>query len=378
MKVRRFSLFFILILFAISGFCEEKFFDIYTDKSSPKNHFTPSGWVGDDGDLILNDECKENPFSGATCIKIVYTARKSKNKGWAGIYWQNPPNNWGQKKGGFDLSGFNKLTFWARGEKGGEVINKIKIGGIKGVYPDSVKVEVGPIQLSNEWKEYTINLAGKDLSYISGGFCIIFTANQNPQGATIYLDDIRYTYESGLKPEVKKITFPFYIYADVKSLDNHYIPSGYMGDWGDLKVDESCKEDSYSGETCIKIVYTGKCSKRARWAGIYWQNPMNNWGTKDGGYDLTGATKLTFWARGEKGGERIEEFKVGGIMGKYSDSDSVSIGPVILTKEWKKYTIDLRGKDLSYIIGGFCFVLNVDNNPQGCTFYLDEIKFEKD
>jgi len=378
--VKRLSYFLILIvsLYLLPAFCQEKSFDIYTDKTSPKNHYAPSGWMGDYGDLELNDECKVDPFEGTTCIKIVYSAKKSQGKGWAGIYWQNPPNNWGERKGGYDLTGFNKLVFWAKGEKGTEIINKVKIGGIKGAYPDSTEVEIGPIQLTKEWKEYSINLVGKDLSYISGGFCIIFTADQNPEGCTIYLDNIKYVYEPGLEPEAKKVTFPFYIYADAKSLDNHYIPSGYMGDWGDLKVDQSCTENPYSGQTCIKITYTGKCSQGARWAGIYWQNPANNWGTADGGYDLTGATRLTFWARGQKGGERIEEFKVGGIMGEYSDSDSASIGPVILTKEWRKYTIDLRGKDLSYIIGGFCFSLNVDNNPQGCTFYLDEIKFEKD
>jgi hypothetical protein len=96
----------------------------------------------------------------------------------------------------------------------------------------------------------------------------------------------------------------------------------------------------------------------------------------DKGFDLSKATKLTFWARGAKGGERIEEFKVGGIMGEYSDSDSTSISPVILTPEWTQYTIDLKGKDLSYIIGGFCWATNVDVNPTGATFYLDEIKYE--
>jgi hypothetical protein len=70
------------------------------------------------------------------------------------------------------------------------------------------------------------------------------------------------------------------------------------------------------------------------------------------------------------------EFKVGGIMGEYSDSDMASIGPVILTKEWKQYTIDLRGKDMSYIIGGFCWATNIDVNPEGAVFYLDEIRYE--
>ena len=49
---------------------------------------------------------------------------------------------------------------------------------------------------------------------------------------------------------------------------------------------------------------------------------------------------------------------------------------MVLTQEWKQYTIDLRGKDLSYMIGGFCWATNADVNPEGATFYLDEIKYE--
>ena len=359
----------------------EKRFEIYTDKASSHNHYASSGWMGDYGDLTLDDQNMENPHSGSTCIKITYSAQKKQNKGWAGIYWQNPPNNWGQKKGGYDLTGYNELVFWARGAKGGEVINKVKVGGIgigaEVAYPDSDEKESGPIQLTDKWQKYTINLAGKDLSYLSGGFAVIFTADNNEEGATIYLDDIYFSFDSELKPESKTVSFPFYVYADASSLDNHFIPSGWMGDYGDIKIDQHWQDNPYSGRTCIKITYTAKGSKGARWAGIYWQNPANNWGTRDGGFDLTGAAKLTFWARGEKGGERIEEFKMGGIMGEYSDSDSASIGPVVLTKEWKQYTIDLRGRDLSYIIGGFCWATNADVNPDGATFYLDDIKYEK-
>jgi hypothetical protein len=203
------------------------------------------------------------------------------------------------------------------------------------------------------------------------------TSDLNPNGATFYIDDIKFEADPMLKPEGKKQqAMPFYIYADRSSVANHFIPSGYMGDYGDLKYDGTCKEDAYLGDTCIKIIYSGQASQGARWAGIFWQNPANNWGSVDAGYDLSQATKLTFWARGAKGGERIEEFKVGGLMGEYSDSDSATIGPVILNKEWTQYTIDLKGKDMSNIIGGFAWSANVDSNPEGATFYLDEIKFE--
>ena len=168
----------------------------------------------------------------------------------------------------------------------------------------------------------------------------------------------------------------FRVFTDGNAPDNHYIPSGWMGDYGDIKYNDKYMQSPHGGTTSIQIVYNGKAAQGARWAGIYWQNPPNNWGTRPGGYDLTGATKLTFWARGDKGGERIEEFKVGGITGEYADSDVAGIGPVVLTTEWQQFTIDLEGKDLSSISGGFCWATNIDVNPQGATFYLDDIQYE--
>jgi hypothetical protein len=389
--MKKLAILLVALCFLVPAFAEEKAttalsttpattpkeFGVYKDKNAKENHYIPSGWMGDYGDIKLNDQSADNPHSGTTCMQFIYSAKKSQGQGWAGVYWQNPANNWGSKKGGFDLTGMAKITFWARGAKGAEVIQKFKVGGIKGTYPDTAEVEFGPVELTDAWKEYTINLAGKDLSYISGGFCWVTTADLNPEGATFYLDDVKFAADTTMKPETKKSeNVPFYIYADSRSINNHFIPSGWMGDYGDIKYDGTSKEDPYLGDTCIKIIYTGQGTQGARWAGIYWQNPANNWGTVDAGFDLSRAAKLTFWARGAKGGERIEEFKVGGIMGEYSDSDSASIGPVILNKEWTQYSIDLKGKDMSYVIGGFCWATNVDVNPEGVTFYLDEIKYE--
>lgn len=168
----------------------------------------------------------------------------------------------------------------------------------------------------------------------------------------------------------------FYVYKN-SSDRSFYAPSGWMGDYGDIKMDTNCKDNPKSEPTCIKFTYTAAGSQGAGWAGVYWQNPANNWGTLDGGYNLVGAKKLTFWARGEKGGEVISDFKMGGIFqGEYPDTGSASTGPIVLTKEWKQYTISLKGVDLSYIIGGFCWVTTKNDNPQGMTFYLDDIQYE--
>ncbi len=174
----------------------------------------------------------------------------------------------------------------------------------------------------------------------------------------------------------EKLETDFYIYADKNSPLNHFIPSGWMGDHNDIRFNDQATNEVATGATSIKITYTAKASQGNKWAGIYWLNPANNWGTRKGGFNLTGAKKLTFWARGEKGGEQVQEFTVGGISGDYPDSDTAVIGPVILGTQWRQYSIDLKGKDLSYISGGFAWTSSEDVNPEDCAFYLDNIRFE--
>lgn len=192
----------------------------------------------------------------------------------------------------------------------------------------------------------------------------------------------------------KAKSFPFYVYKDADSGKNKFFPTGTMGDFSNCRIDSYCRESPYAGSSCIKIVYTKKSVCAYHWAGLYWQYPPNNWGDIAKAYDLTGATKLTFWARGEYGREVINKFQVGGIAGKYRDSGIASIGPIILSKKWKKYVIVLKNMDnsiivsnedkecwpfmapLSRIIGGFCWATSLAD--KSITFYLDEIKFEND
>ena len=179
------------------------------------------------------------------------------------------------------------------------------------------------------------------------------------------------------KPKASSGDGVFYIYSDKGARTNHFAPSGWMGDWGDIKINDADTENPVDGKTDFKVSYVAKGAQGANWAGIFWQQPPNNWGDKPGGYDLTGFKRLTFWARGAEGGEKIAEFKVGGITGEHGDSDAQSIGPITLEKTWKKYTIDLADKNMQHIVGGFCWSASRDDNPNGFTLYLDEIRFEK-
>lgn len=97
--------------------------------------------------------------------------------------------------------------------------------------------------------------------------------------------------------------------------------------------------------------------------------------TRKGGLDLTGAKKLTFWARGERGNEMIE-FKIGIIKPsmKFHDSRRASLGRVRLTKTWKSFTTPPEGINLSRIVSGFSFT--VKGRSDAAIFYLDDIIYE--
>ncbi len=174
---------------------------------------------------------------------------------------------------------------------------------------------------------------------------------------------------------IPKIQLPFYVYHGFHARENHFAPSGWMGDYRDLRLDDRFM-DPKTKKTVIHLFYSAKSPQGNGWAGIYWQNPPNNWGSKPGGFNLNGAKKVVFSARGDKGGEVVDQFKIGGITGDYADSGSAAIGPTTLTKEWKSYEINLEGQELSSISGGFCWTMTRDANPNGASFALSDIRFE--
>jgi len=172
-------------------------------------------------------------------------------------------------------------------------------------------------------------------------------------------------------PVSKTIKLPFTVYDEKGGANNHYIPSGWMGNAKGTKMDEACTNNPHAGKTCLRVEYSASTD----WSGIVWQDPANDWGDQNGGWNLTGAKTLKVWARGERGGE-IVNFKFG-ILGadkKFSDSATGENSDIKLTKEWREYTIDLAGKDLTRIKTGFVWTVAGQGEP--VVFYLDDIRFE--
>jgi hypothetical protein len=167
---------------------------------------------------------------------------------------------------------------------------------------------------------------------------------------------------------VPRVAFPFYLYTDEAALP--YFPSGYMGNYEAMAVDLAHEEDVYEGATAIKISY----SAREGWYGLAFVDPPNDWGDILGGYDLTGARTLSFWA---KTGNSTLKATVGyGLIEgdkPYPDTDKQSV-EIELTEEWQQYIIKIRRADLGCIRSGFVIFSSANGFPHD--IYLDRIVYE--
>jgi hypothetical protein len=182
-----------------------------------------------------------------------------------------------------------------------------------------------------------------------------------------------------------------YVYKDFVDGLNNFTQKAWMGDTNDHVPPMNEAAGGYSGTGIAATLdlsahlWGGYMIINGTFAAAESLTPYNNLGEFDAGLDLTGARKLVFYARGDKGGEEVEFFLAGlgwlneTVIEKYPDSTpKVSAGVVTLSKEWKQYEIDLTGKNLTRIACGFGWVANDRTNAgtKKITFYMDEIYYE--
>ena len=166
----------------------------------------------------------------------------------------------------------------------------------------------------------------------------------------------------------KPTTLPATVYADgAKGL---WIPSGYMGEAASITMKADSTDKPHSGATALQVIF----AKGDGWGGVVWQSPANDWGALPGGFDLTGAKVLKFWARGATGGEKVKfGFGVIGADQAYPDTGKKEL-EVTLGTEWMEYTIDVAGLDLKRVKTGFMWVIGGQGAP--VVFHLDDIRWE--
>ncbi len=165
------------------------------------------------------------------------------------------------------------------------------------------------------------------------------------------------------------VDLPYVVY-DENGQENDFVPSGWMGNTGALNIKLDSTDQPKSGKICIQCEY----SAPGNWGGVVWQNPENDWGDLDGGKNFTGAKKMTFWARGNPGGEKVKfGFGLLGHEKKFFDTTKKE-EVFTLTKAWKQYSFDLSKDDLKRIKTPLFWT--VEGNGQPLKFYLDKIVVE--
>jgi hypothetical protein len=138
---------------------------------------------------------------GTTCIKVRYR----QGAVWAGILWwptacggTGSPDAWQRVKTGScaadllaagNLQTITRASFWARGERGGEVV-ELKVGDSE-MLPHPER-STGPITLSASWQHYSIDLGGLDMRHAAALFTVVATDLHDPKGATFYLDEVQF------------------------------------------------------------------------------------------------------------------------------------------------------------------------------------------
>ena len=184
---------------------------VYKNYASSVNHYTQKAKIfGLYADMVkdMDENWTEDAVSG-TAIRC---EQDTVPGDWGGWMFLNgylaegetvPRLNDGQTGGqGLDLTGAAELRFYARGETGGEKVEFWTAGfgydgewGTKVVpFPDSAKKQsLGYVTLTNQWKEYTIDLRNIDTSYIICGFGFVLSGDKSQRGTSVfYLDEIRF------------------------------------------------------------------------------------------------------------------------------------------------------------------------------------------
>jgi exo-beta-1,3-glucanase (GH17 family) len=177
----------------------------------------------------------------------------------------------------------------------------------------------------------------------------------------------------------------FPVYTTYAAWDNHFTPSGWMGDLQAIHFGDCARLSEDWEDRSIETGYAPAPGDTEGWAGIYWLEPENNWGTHPGGYDLSGYSQLRFRARSVAGKGAVKFFVGGVAEGGFPSSMEKPIyaqeaggkGFVWLTTEWQEFHIDLRNADLSRVIDGFGWVAERDRTPKGISFYLDDLVFDR-
>ncbi len=178
-------------------------------------------------------------------------------------------------------------------------------------------------------------------------------------------------------------------------VDGNFIASGYFA--GPLQgmdpepnimgiVEEPCDvtpDPPTSVGTCHKFTFKAallSAPPAGAYGGVFWQAPVNNWGSGPGIKVAPGASKVTFRAWSDVDGT-VASFNAGGIIGVCADD--VQLGqqgtPIELGTEPMLGEVSLAGQTYADgVIGGFVWSTSVTDTETTVTIYIDDIQWVAD
>jgi Ricin-type beta-trefoil lectin domain len=113
------------------------------------------------------------------------------------------------------------------------------------------------------------------------------------------------------------------------------------------------------------------------YGGASWLYPRDNWGSLPGLAMASGASRVSFQARGMLGGE-VVQIEAGGVTGGVF-VDSFHAGPqsITLTSDWHTYSLELPSVDYAGgVLSGFACGMNFGAGAAPLRFYVDDIVWE--
>ena len=371
-------------------------FPVFRNYTSEENHFAPSGWMGDIDAIHFNDCARLTEDWNDRVIEIQYSPSAKDQNGWAGIYWQEPENNWGTSPSGYALSSFSQLRFLAKSDKMGTQA-KFFVGGVyTGTYPSSLEKPIYPLEanengfvgLSTQWQEYHIDLHDANLSNIIDGFGWLSEREAISNPVTIYLDEIVYEQQPLGFPVATPTPITGKAPTDLVILSRGQLKNGY-----DLGIDSSEHVTAWASVIgdAIQFSYPSGQSWGVAFVTVGKPATIDRRQTKDfSPYDT-----LEIEMRGKLGGEW---FFVGIKDRLDADDGSETKQQLQLTTDWKAYRFALSefitanlsemyipveivfdrrmtGSSVSYDLTGHAYVEPLFEYPGPETVYLRSIRF---
>jgi hypothetical protein len=167
----------------------------------------------------------------------------------------------------------------------------------------------------------------------------------------------------------------FYVYTNVwsGSEPNHFTPDYENWGGGTAPVmNFAYTGDYHSPGSSARITFFADTK-----GAVVWYEPFSFCPEgKQFGYDITGATNLTFWIKGDVAATvGIRTGQAGDSLPEILNVDGLGVDTCSITTAWVKHFIPLKGLDLSHVTRAF--KIWVWNPGLSFSFEVDDIRFER-